>query len=366
MSFLPPHLYVPWFLLGNVLPVRLLAFVIGAVHSANLLMLYGLGLVMLPIERRIHREAVALLLAIVAMCGGMSLGLLGTTFLDSVVTIGILASLLAVVASLPVLTAGTPTQAAWRAALAAVPAALAVTGQADRRHLRGRSRRRAAHGRRAVPPPPVGAHVVRHRRNADHRPVPRTLAAARLGGHRLAVLSGLRPPVRLSLRGRRLEPGSLCAARPSRGAVLPVRLRPRQHTRRRSPLRRLAHRRRLRARARGAGPAAVVARLRATSARRRPRRSPRHDGDRLCAVARDVRLLPLRGDARAAGAAGDRARHAGAAAGRANARAAGRRGHARPDGDDASGRLGAPALDQTAGRGFGAADLRPGDGDDSC
>jgi hypothetical protein len=129
MSFLPPHLYVPWFLLGNVLPVRLLAFVIGAVHSANLLMLYGLGLVMLPIERRIPREAVSLLLAFVGMCGGMSLGLLGTTFLDSVVTIGILASLLAVVASLPVLAAGPPKQAAWRAALAAVPAALAVTGK---------------------------------------------------------------------------------------------------------------------------------------------------------------------------------------------------------------------------------------------
>jgi hypothetical protein len=129
MSFLPPHLYVPWFVLGNALPARLLGFVIGAVHSANLLMLYGLGLVMLPIERRIHREAVALLLAMVGMCGGMSIGLLGTSFIDSVVTIGILASLLAVVASLPVLAAGAPAQAAWRAALAAVPAAIAVTGK---------------------------------------------------------------------------------------------------------------------------------------------------------------------------------------------------------------------------------------------
>jgi hypothetical protein len=129
MSFLPPHLYVPWFVLGNALPARLLAFVVGAVHAANLLMLYGLGLVMLPIERRMHREAAALLLAFVGMCGGMSLGLLGTTFLDGVVTIGILASLLAVVASLPVLATGAPARAAWRAALAAVPAALAVTGK---------------------------------------------------------------------------------------------------------------------------------------------------------------------------------------------------------------------------------------------
>jgi hypothetical protein len=55
MSFLPPYLYVPWFLLGNALPARALAFIIGAVHSANLLVLYGLGLAMLPIERRLHR-----------------------------------------------------------------------------------------------------------------------------------------------------------------------------------------------------------------------------------------------------------------------------------------------------------------------
>ena len=129
MSFLVPYLYVPWFWLGNALPARALGFIIGAVQSVNLLQLYGLGLVMLPIERRLHREAVALMLAIVGMCGGMSIGLLGTTFSDSVVTIGILASLLAVVASLPVLTAGAPAQAAWRAALAAVPAAIAVSGK---------------------------------------------------------------------------------------------------------------------------------------------------------------------------------------------------------------------------------------------
>jgi hypothetical protein len=129
MSYLPPYLYVPWFWLGNALPARALGFIIGAVQSANLLLLYGLGLVMLPIERRLHREAVALMLAIVGMCGGMSIGLLGTTFIDSVVTIGILASLLALVASLPLLTAGASAQAAWRAALAAVPAAIALSGK---------------------------------------------------------------------------------------------------------------------------------------------------------------------------------------------------------------------------------------------
>src|SRR5690349_1364621 len=67
MSFLPPYLYVPWFWLGNLLPARAVGFVIGAVQSANLLLLYGLGLALLPIERRLHREAVALMLAVAGM-----------------------------------------------------------------------------------------------------------------------------------------------------------------------------------------------------------------------------------------------------------------------------------------------------------
>jgi hypothetical protein len=129
MSFFAPLLYVPWFLLGTVLPARALGFVIAAVQSINLLLLYGLALVMLPVERRLQRETIALVLATVGMCGGMSLGLLGTTFIDSIVTIGILGSLLMVIASLPILTAAPRAQAARRAALAAIPAALAVAGK---------------------------------------------------------------------------------------------------------------------------------------------------------------------------------------------------------------------------------------------
>jgi len=129
MSFFSPLLYVPWFVLGSILPARALGFVIAAVQSSNLLLLYGLGIVMLPIERRAFREIAALALATIGMCGGMSLGLLGTTFLDSIVTIGILGSLLAVIVSLPVLSQGSLAQSAWRAALAAAPAAIGVSGK---------------------------------------------------------------------------------------------------------------------------------------------------------------------------------------------------------------------------------------------
>lgn len=129
MSFLAPLLYVPWFLIGTLLPARALGFVIGAVQSINFLLLYGLALVMLPIERRLYGKAMALMLAALGMGGGMSMGLLGTTFLDSVVSIGILGSLLAVVAWLPLLTAAPRAQAGRRAALAAIPAALAAAGK---------------------------------------------------------------------------------------------------------------------------------------------------------------------------------------------------------------------------------------------
>jgi hypothetical protein len=63
------------------------------------------------------------------MAGGMSMGLFGTTFIDSVVTIGMLGSLLATMAWLPILTTGSRMQAARYAAIAAIPAALAIAAK---------------------------------------------------------------------------------------------------------------------------------------------------------------------------------------------------------------------------------------------
>jgi hypothetical protein len=128
-TFFSPLLYVPWYLLGIALPARAMGFVIAAVQSVNLLLLYGIALTTLPIQRALHREFASLAIAAAGMCGGMSLGLLGTTFIDSVVSIGLLGSMLAVVAGREALVSAGPSQAAWRAALAAVPAALAIAGK---------------------------------------------------------------------------------------------------------------------------------------------------------------------------------------------------------------------------------------------
>ena len=121
-TFFSPLLYVPWYLLGIALPARAMGFVIAAVQSVNLLLLYGIALTTLPIQRALHREFASLAIAAAGMCGGMSLGLLGTTFIDSVVSIGLLGSMLAVVAGREALVSAGPSQAAWRVALAAVPA----------------------------------------------------------------------------------------------------------------------------------------------------------------------------------------------------------------------------------------------------
>jgi hypothetical protein len=129
MSFYVPYVYVPWYLLGTWLPARALGFVIGAVQSVNMLLLYGLGRRLLPIASPLWREATALLVAFAGMTGGMSMGLLGTTFADSIMSLGILGSLLMLVAWQPALRKAPAHEAAWRVALCAVPAALALAGK---------------------------------------------------------------------------------------------------------------------------------------------------------------------------------------------------------------------------------------------
>jgi len=129
MSFFAPLFYVPWYVLGTVLPARALGFIMGAVYSANLLLLYAIARIMLPVERRTVREAVSLAVAFAGMLGGMSMGLFATTFLDGLMAIGILGSILAVVTWLPALISAPPARAARLAALAAIPAALAVSGK---------------------------------------------------------------------------------------------------------------------------------------------------------------------------------------------------------------------------------------------
>ena len=128
-SFLTPLLDIPWFVLGNALPAPVVGFLLGAFQSLNLILLYYLAFLLLPFDEPRQRNSVAMWVAIAGMCGGGSLGLLGTTFHDNVVSIGVLGSVLAVLANRQALANGSAAPAARRAAVAAIPIGLAVAGK---------------------------------------------------------------------------------------------------------------------------------------------------------------------------------------------------------------------------------------------
>src|ERR1700688_351004 len=47
-SFFSPLLDIPWFILGRALPALLIGFLLGAVHSANLILIYFISARLLP------------------------------------------------------------------------------------------------------------------------------------------------------------------------------------------------------------------------------------------------------------------------------------------------------------------------------
>jgi hypothetical protein len=128
-SFFIPLLDIPWFALGRAVPGVVVGFLLAAVQSLNLILLYFLAYRLLPFEDMRRRNTLALWVAFAGMCGGGSLGLLGTTFQDNIVSIGVLGSLLAVVTSEKLLTGASSVIAGRGAALAAIPIGLAVAGK---------------------------------------------------------------------------------------------------------------------------------------------------------------------------------------------------------------------------------------------
>lgn len=98
-TFYNPLLDVPLFLLAQHVPARVCGFVLGAVQGLNFVLLYGLARALLPRWSQWGRGAGAAIVAAFGLVGGGSLGLVGTTFYDNVVSLFVLGALLVVVRS---------------------------------------------------------------------------------------------------------------------------------------------------------------------------------------------------------------------------------------------------------------------------
>ena len=125
-SFYNPLLDVPFFLLADRLPAPVAGFVWSALQGLNLSLMFLLAYTTLRIGTEAGRVAVAAALAVLAGLGGGTLGLLGTTFHDNMVSLGVLGALVVVAAGLPGLIGGPARSAFLRVAAAGLLAGAAM------------------------------------------------------------------------------------------------------------------------------------------------------------------------------------------------------------------------------------------------
>ena len=125
-SFYNPLLDVPFYLLATHLPARAAGFVWGTLHGLNLALVFLLAHATLRVGTAWGRVALAALLAVMAGFGGGTLGLLGTTFHDNMVSLGVLGALVVVAGSLPRLMDGPAPGAFARVAAAGLMAGAAM------------------------------------------------------------------------------------------------------------------------------------------------------------------------------------------------------------------------------------------------
>ncbi|PWC37064.1 hypothetical protein [Azospirillum sp. TSO22-1] len=121
-SFYNPILDLPFYWLATAFPAPVAGFVWSAVQGLNLPLLFGLAMASLSVGTEMRRTLLAAALAAMGGLGGGTLGLLGTTFQDNVVSLGVLGAALVVVSGLPRLLDG---PAGWAFARVAAGGVLA-------------------------------------------------------------------------------------------------------------------------------------------------------------------------------------------------------------------------------------------------
>jgi len=114
-SFYNPIIDVPFYLLATHLPARLVGFLLGTVQGLNGIFLFLLAYALLRLENPLQRTITAIIIATAGLLGGGTLGEVGATFYDNVISLGIFGALLVVVTQMETLTAS-PAKTAFRLA----------------------------------------------------------------------------------------------------------------------------------------------------------------------------------------------------------------------------------------------------------
>jgi hypothetical protein len=96
--FYNPTIDVPFYLLAQFLPAPVVGFILGAIQGLNATLLFLLAYAVVLVPSPMRRVLAAAALALLGMLGGGGIAMLGTTFYDNIVSVGILASILLVVA----------------------------------------------------------------------------------------------------------------------------------------------------------------------------------------------------------------------------------------------------------------------------
>ena len=100
-TFYSPFLDVLFYWLATHLPARVAGFLWGTLQGINLSLLYLLASFCLRNVPVLKRTLIAMALAVMGGLGGGTLGLIGTTFQDNVVSLGVLGAAAGVAGSLP-------------------------------------------------------------------------------------------------------------------------------------------------------------------------------------------------------------------------------------------------------------------------
>ncbi len=92
-SFYNPIIDLPYFLLAQCLPARLLAFLLGSLHGLNFLLLYGLSDRLLTMDGPWKRLLLNGFVAMAGLCGAVAFSEIGTVFYDNLLSLGFFGAL---------------------------------------------------------------------------------------------------------------------------------------------------------------------------------------------------------------------------------------------------------------------------------